>query len=160
MQNLVDQLATLLKEKNLMLATAESCTGGLLSATITYKPGASEIFERGFITYSNESKTEMLGVSVDTLEKHGAVSAQTAEAMAAGALKNSNAQLAVSITGIAGPDGGSAEKPVGLIHFGYALKGGSVGSLEHRFTGSRQEIQTQAAATALRHLISVLKTES
>jgi nicotinamide-nucleotide amidase len=159
MQDLVDHLAAQLHRKNITLVTAESCTGGLLASTITHKPGASKMFERGFITYSNESKTELLGVPKDIIDKYGAVSAETAQLMAEGALKNSRAGLAVSITGVAGPDGGSEQKPVGLVYFGYALKGGSSGSVEHTFTGNRQEIQTQAALKAIRHLLSVLADE-
>ncbi len=154
--NLVDTLFELLTSKNMKLATAESCTGGLLAATITHKTGASQVFERGFITYSNEAKGDMLNVPMDMININGAVSSQVAEAMARGALNNSNADLAVSITGVAGPDGGTDEKPVGKVFLGYALKGGSVGSLEHQFEGGRKEIQVQAAATALKHLISVL----
>lgn len=159
MQDLVDQLGKLMMEKNMMLATAESCTGGLLSATITQKPGSSKFFERGFVTYSNEAKMELLGVSKETLEKQGAVSPETADAMAQGALNNSRAHLAVSITGIAGPDGGTEEKPVGLVYFGFALKEGSAGSVESRFEGSRKEIQVQATVTALKHLISILEED-
>ena len=115
MQDLVKSLATLLLDKNMKLVTAESCTGGLLAATITHKAGATQIFDRGFITYSNASKCEELGVTEETISLHGAVSAQTAEAMASGALKNSKANIAVSITGVAGPDGGSDKKPVGMV---------------------------------------------
>lgn len=157
MEDHLEHLARLLKAKNFKLVTAESCTGGLLAATITHKPGASEFFERGFVTYSNEAKTECLGVLALAIDRHGAVSEQTAEAMAKGALENSNAQLAVSITGVAGPDGGSEEKPVGTVFFGYALQGGSSGSVKHHFSGDRQAIQKQAASTAIKHLISVLE---
>lgn len=155
-QDLVDQLIEKLREKNFKLVTAESCTGGFLSTLITRKAGASAIFDRGFITYSNAAKIEDLNVPPVTLETHGAVSEQTAQAMAEGALNNSAANLAVSITGIAGPDGGTPDKPVGLVHFGYALKGGSSGSLHHNFQGTRQEIQTNAAKFALQHLIEIL----
>lgn len=160
MQDLVNKLSELLKKKEMMLVTAESCTGGLLAATMTHKPGSSAIFERGFVTYSNAAKTEELGVSENILSQYGAVSTQTAQLMATGALDNSSADLSVSITGIAGPDGGSEEKPVGLVCFGYALKGGSSGSIEQRFTGSREEIRTQATVTALQHLITVLEEEN
>ncbi len=157
MQDLVEHLIALLLEKKMTLASAESCTGGLLAATITHKPGASKIFDRGFITYSNESKTDMLGVPEQMIAMQGAVSAPVAEAMARGAIKHSRAGLAVSITGIAGPDGGTPEKPVGLVYFGYALKGGSAGSMENRFTGERKSIQTQAVVTALKSLTSILQ---
>jgi PncC family amidohydrolase len=157
MQDLVEHLAKLLKEKNMMLVTAESCTGGLLAATLTHRSGTSQFFERGFVTYSNEAKIEELDVGPTIIENYGAVSAETAEAMAVGALQNSRAHLAVSITGIAGPDGGSAKKPVGLVYFGYALKGGSCGSVEYHFEGNRADIQTSATMTALKHLITVLE---
>ena len=111
-----------LKNKGLTLATAESCTGGMIAAALTDIAGSSRVFECGFITYSNQSKTDLLGVNQEILEHHGAVSAETAAAMAAGALKNSAADMAVSVTGIAGPDGGSVEKPVGLVYIGFAAK--------------------------------------
>lgn len=157
MQDLVEHLFRLLKEKSMMLATAESCTGGLLSATLTHKAGASAYFERGFITYSNDAKHELLDVPQELLKQFGAVSGEVAEAMAEGALKNSRADLSVSITGIAGPDGGTPKKPVGLVYFGYALKGGSTGNIEYHFEGSRTDIQTQATTMALKHLITVLE---
>ena len=157
MQDLVETLSGLLDGKGITLATAESCTGGLLAAVLTHREGASKVFERGFVTYSNQSKMDMLSVPEVILTTHGAVSAEVAEAMAKGALKNSLAGIAVSITGIAGPDGGSDKKPVGLVYFGYALKGGSAGSLEHRFEGNREQIRSQAASTALKHLITVLE---
>lgn len=155
MQNLAQQLGSLLLKKNLRLVTAESCTGGLLAATITHEPGVSATFERGYITYSNDSKIDLLGVKAETIEAHGAVSAETAEQMAAGALFNSRADIAVSITGIAGPDGGSKEKPVGLVYFGYAAKNGLQETQKFNFSGNRTEIQTQAATQALKHLIKV-----
>lgn len=157
MQALVEKLSNLLKEKNIKLVTAESCSGGLLAATITHRAGSSEIFERGFITYSNESKIDELNVHADIIEQFGAVSAECAQAMAEGALKSSNSGISVSITGIAGPDGGSAEKPVGLVYFGYALKGGSAGSVKENFAGKREEVQAQSVKTALKHLIKVLE---
>ncbi len=159
MQDLVETLTDLLKSKNMKLVTAESCTGGLLATSITHRAGASEVFERGFITYSNESKHDLLDVSNVLLDSYGAVSAEVAQSMAQGALKNSKADLAVSITGIAGPDGGTDKKPVGTVFFGYALKGGSAGSLEHHFEGTREKIQSIATITALKHLIRVLTNE-
>jgi nicotinamide-nucleotide amidase len=117
---IISQAAELLqicRENSELLATAESCTGGLLSATLTAIPGSSDVFERGFVTYSNAAKSEMLGVPFWLIERHGAVSEDVARAMAGGALTHSQASLAVSVTGIAGPDGGTAEKPVGLVHF-------------------------------------------
>ena len=160
MQDLVKELADLLTAKNMMIATAESCTGGLLATSLTHKPGASAYFDRGFVTYSNEAKHEELDVPNDTLDEHGAVSAPTAEAMAKGALENSKASITIAITGIAGPDGGTDDKPVGTVFFGYALKGGSSGSIKNQFEGSRQQIQTQAAITALKSLITILSDQA
>ena len=126
-------LLELCRRKALTIATAESCTGGLVAAALTEIPGSSDVVERGFVTYSNEAKQTMLGVPAATLENFGAVSRETAEAMAKGALKNSLAALAVSVTGIAGPGGGSAAKPVGLVHFAAASKGGGLIHHEKRF---------------------------
>ena len=117
---LVAQAAELLdtaRVRGVTIATAESCTGGLLAATLTAVPGSSDVFERGFVTYSNATKSEMLGVPVWLIERHGAVSEDVARAMAGGALTHSHATLTLAVTGIAGPDGGSPEKPVGLVHF-------------------------------------------
>lgn len=125
---------------NVTLATAESCTGGMVSAILTEIPGASAVFDRGFITYSNQSKSQMLGVADETLAKYGAVSAQTACEMALGVLQSSKVDCAVSITGIAGPGGGTIEKPVGLVFFGYIKRGQPVKFLEKRFEASAREI--------------------
>jgi nicotinamide-nucleotide amidase len=114
----------LCRARGLHVATAESCTGGLVAAALTEIPGSSDVVDRGFVTYSDDAKRAMLGVPAATLKRHGAVSAQTAKAMAAGALKNSRADLAVSITGIAGPGGGSKQKPVGLVYFAAASRDG------------------------------------
>jgi nicotinamide-nucleotide amidase len=114
----------LCRARGLHVATAESCTGGLVAAALTEIPGSSDVVDRGFVTYSDDAKRAMLGVPAATLERYGAVSAQTAKAMAAGALKNSRADLAVSITGIAGPGGGSKQKPVGLVYFAAASRDG------------------------------------
>ena len=111
------------RARALKIATAESCTGGLVAGALTAIAGSSEVVDRGFVTYSNEAKMEMLGVRKETLDEHGAVSEQTALEMAAGALERSRAGLAISVTGVAGPDGGSAEKPVGLVWFGLAMYG-------------------------------------
>ena len=160
MQDLVKELAELLIQKNMMIVTAESCTGGLLATTLTHTPGASEYFDRGFVTYSNEAKQEQLEVPENIITEHGAVSEETAKFMAEGALKNSKASIAISITGIAGPDGGTEDKPVGTVIFGYALKGGSSGSMVHQFEGSRQNIQTQSTITALKSLIAILGNQN
>jgi nicotinamide-nucleotide amidase len=127
------RLLDICKRKNLLVATAESCTAGLVAGTLTEVPGTSSILDRGFVTYSNEAKHEMLGVPQDTLRMFGAVSRETAEAMARGVLGHSRVHLAVSVTGVAGPDGGSAEKPVGLVHFAAATRSGNLIHAEKRF---------------------------
>jgi nicotinamide-nucleotide amidase len=114
------------RARRLKLATAESCTGGLIAATLTEVAGSSDVFERGFVTYSNEAKIDLLGVRANLIEKHGAVSEAVVRAMAEGALKYSRADISVSVTGVAGPDGGTATKPVGLVHLAAARKGGAV----------------------------------
>ncbi len=116
-----------------MIATAESCTGGLITGVLTAVPGSSEVLERGFVTYSDAAKVEMLGVDVTTLDRFGAVSAETAAEMARGALARSRADIAVSVTGIAGPGGGSAVKPIGLVHFGLARRPNGIVTVERRF---------------------------
>jgi nicotinamide-nucleotide amidase len=126
-------LLDLCRTKKLKIAAAESCTGGLLAATLTDIAGSSDVFERGFVTYSNEAKVAMLGVPPTVLESHGAVSRETAEAMAAGALAHAPVDLAVSITGIAGPGGAVAGKPVGLVHFGGASRHGRCLHRERRY---------------------------
>ncbi len=118
---------------SLKIATAESCTGGLIAGLLTEIPGSSAVVERGFVVYSNDAKAELLGVPAETLAVHGAVSEATARALSEGALKASHADVAVSVTGVAGPDGGSAEKPVGLVWFGCARRGGATITREERF---------------------------
>ncbi len=138
------------RTKGLTVATAESCTGGLLAAMITAIPGSSEVFERGFVTYSNAAKIECLGVSPRVLEEFGAVSREAALAMAEGALAYSSADLTLSITGIAGPGGGSPEKPVGLVHFGFARRGGATADVEKRFGDlGRDGVRSAAIAVAI-----------
>jgi nicotinamide-nucleotide amidase len=154
----VEQLTDKLRGIGLMLATAESCTGGLLAAAMTDMPGASEVFERGFVTYSNDAKQELLGVPAEILRSHGAVSTQTATAMVRGAIKNSRAEIAVAITGIAGPSGGSEQKPVGLVYIAFGMKDGPVQCVEHRFQGDRPDIRHQAADCAVKHLLKFLAT--
>lgn len=156
MQDLVKHLTALLKAQNRRIVTAESCTGGQLSAALTAESGASAIFDRGFITYSNQAKTDMLNVPESTLNTYGAVSPQIAEAMAQGALINSPAQIAISITGIAGPDGGTDEKPVGLVYIGYACQEKS-DHFKHIFQGTREQIQTATTTAALTHAIDILE---
>lgn len=138
------------KTKELQIATAESCTGGLVAAAITAIPGASAVLERGFVTYSNAAKSEMLGVPAELIERKGAVSQEVALAMVDGALKNSRADIAVAVTGIAGPDGGSEQKPVGLVHIAAAKRGGARLHEEHRFGDiGRAEVQAESAVAAL-----------
>ncbi len=141
------------KKNHRKFAVAESCTGGMVSAALTEISGASEVFERGFITYSNLSKTELLGVDAALIKKYGAVSKETATAMAEGALKNSDADMAVAITGVAGPDGGTKEKPVGLVYIALAMRDETTAE-EHRFTGNRNAVRSGAALRALELLES------
>ncbi len=137
------------RRAGLTVATAESCTGGLIGACLTEIAGASDVVERGFITYSNEAKTDMLGVPVDLIQNHGAVSAEVVQAMAEGALAHSSADAAVAVTGIAGPDGGTAEKPVGLVFLGGARRGAEP-LAEHRvFPGDRHAVRLAAVGAAL-----------
>ena len=139
-----------LRLKSLKLATAESCTGGMVAASITDIAGSSDVFDRGFVTYSNLSKAEMLGVPPVLIATHGAVSKQVAMAMASGALLYSLAQISIAITGVAGPSGGSMDKPVGLVHFACAMKGAEALHVEKRFGElSRGEIRNLAVKTAL-----------
>jgi nicotinamide-nucleotide amidase len=138
------------RSRGLKIATAESCTGGLVAGALTEIPGSSDVLDRGFITYSNAAKQEMLGVAAGILDQHGAVSRQTAEAMAEGALAVSNADLAVAVTGIAGPGGGSAAKPVGLVHFAAAACGGRRLHREKRYGDvGRSAVRREAVAEAL-----------
>ncbi|HSD54315.1 MAG TPA: CinA family protein [Burkholderiales bacterium] len=143
-----------LKEKGLTLVTAESCTGGWVAQAITSASGSSEWFDRGFITYSNEAKREMLGVRPETLERHGAVSEETAREMAEGALAASRAQIAVAITGVAGPTGGTPQKPVGMVCFAWALRGGPVDAATHRFGGDREAVRRQSVVVGLQGVLN------
>lgn len=145
----------------LRLATAESCTGGLVAAALTGIPGASAVFDRGFVTYSNEAKQALLDVPTPTLVDHGAVSAETARAMALGALARSDADLVVAVTGIAGPGGGSTDKPVGLVHFACARRCGRVVTHEARFGAlSRDAIRARATQQALDLLIDAMDDDA
>lgn len=138
------------QREGLMLATAESCTGGLVAALLTEIAGSSAVVERGFVTYSNEAKTELIGVPADLIAAHGAVSEPVARAMAEGALARSRADVAVAITGIAGPGGGTATKPVGLVHFGLARKGVATLHLERRYGAlGRENVRRSAVEDAL-----------
>jgi nicotinamide-nucleotide amidase len=136
------------RARGIMLATAESCTGGLIAAALTAIAGSSDVVDRGFVTYSNEAKTQMLGVPAETIAAVGAVSREVAAAMAAGALERSGAGITVAVTGVAGPGGGSAEKPVGLVWFGLAVRDGTVRA-EHRvFPGDRTAIRAATVGHA------------
>jgi nicotinamide-nucleotide amidase len=143
-------LIALCRARRFKVATAESCTGGLVAGLLTEIPGSSAVLERGFVVYSNDAKRELLGVPASTLAAFGAVSEQTARAMAQGAILHSQADFAVAITGIAGPDGGTAEKPVGLVHFACAQRTSAVVALEKRYGAlSRTAIRMASVATAL-----------
>jgi nicotinamide-nucleotide amidase len=150
------QVGQALQARGLILATAESCTGGWVAQVVTATAGSSGWFDRGFVTYSNQAKQDMLGVSADTLARHGAVSEPTARDMAVGALKHSAAQAALAITGIAGPGGGSPDKPVGMVCFAWALADGRVESSICHFSGNRETIRRQAVIEALQGLLRIL----
>ena len=153
---LARRVARALKSKGWMLATAESCTGGMVAEVFTSIAGSSEWFERGFVTYSNLAKREMLGVSTTTLARFGAVSEQTARAMAEGALVNSHAQVAVAITGIAGPSGGTPEKPIGTVWLAWAAKDKDTQTAGEQFEGDRDAVRRQASGRALAGLVSCI----
>ncbi len=153
---LARRLGAACKRRGMMVATAESCTGGGVSEAITRIAGSSDWFERGFVTYSNGAKEEMLGVSAATLVTHGAVSEPVAAEMAAGAIAHSAADVAVAITGIAGPGGGTPAKPVGLVWFAWAYRGGPVQCRRLVFKGDREAVRRQSVAVALQGLIDLL----
>jgi len=157
MADALTTLATLagarLKARGLKLVTAESCTGGWVAQAVTAISGSSDWFERGFVTYSNEAKQEMLGVRAATLGSAGAVSEETALEMARGALAASRGQVAVSITGVAGPTGGSAAKPVGMVCFGWALAGGAADATTKQFAGDREQVRRQSVIFALQGVL-------
>jgi nicotinamide-nucleotide amidase len=155
-----ERLLEICRRKKLTIATAESCTGGLVAGMLTEIPGVSGMLDRGFITYSNQAKQEMLGVPAATLEAHGAVSRETAEAMAKGALADAPVDLAVSVTGVAGPDGGSDEKPVGRVHFAAASRSGQLNHVERRFGDpGRAEIRKRSVLQAIVMLHALAERE-
>lgn len=156
---LLEDIATVLKRLHWQLVTAESCTGGLIASSITELPGSSAWFERGFITYSNLSKQDMLSVPEELIRTHGAVSKDVAKAMVTGALKHSVGQVALSVTGIAGPDGGSIEKPVGTVCFAWAIRDNPPILLKRQFHGSRQEIRWAACQEALQGVLSLIQSK-
>ncbi len=144
------------RRAGLKLATAESCTGGLIAATLTEIAGSSDVVERGFVTYSNEAKSELLGVPAELIERVGAVSAEVAEAMAKGALDRSAADVTVSVTGIAGPGGATADKPVGLVFLGVCRRGRQATHERHVFSGDRHAVRQAALLAALALLAGAL----
>ena len=148
-RELAERVLLSCRAKGLKVVTAESCTGGLVAAAMTAIAGSSDVVERGFVTYSNEAKREMLGVPWDAILGHGAVSEPVARAMAAGALARSGADIAVSVTGVAGPGGGSAEKPVGLVHFAAKRAGFDAVAEHHIFPGDRDTVRRVSTITAL-----------
>lgn len=155
------RLFDICKRKHLTLATVESCTAGLIAGTFTELPGTSSVLDRGFITYSNAAKQDLVGVSAATLKAHGAVSRQTAEEMARGALAHAPVDLAVSVTGIAGPDGGSPEKPVGLVHFAAASRSGQLVHAEKQFGAiGRSEVRKRSVLQAFRMLHDLAEGEA
>jgi len=158
--SLAAELGVVLKARGYTLALAESCTGGMVAQAITSIAGGSAWFDRGFVTYSNQAKIEMLGVSSKTLEVYGAVSEQTAIEMAIGALKNSHAQVAGSITGIAGPDGDTPEKPIGTVCFAWAEAGKTAFTTTKYFKGNRQEIRQQATVELITRLVNRLNSNN
>lgn len=157
MSVLAKQVFDALKANNEVLVTAESCTGGMIASAITDFAGSSTIFDRGFVTYSNQAKIDCLGVKEMTLQKFGAVSEETAEEMAKGALKNSLGTIAISVTGIAGPSGGSEEKPVGLVYIGIAQKKGTCTVYKNDFEGNRSQIRQQTVEKAFSFILEYLR---
>ena len=154
---LLEQLLAAYRAKGLRIATAESCTGGLIAANLTAIAGSSDVVERGFITYSNEAKSELLGVPSALIEERGAVSSEVARAMAEGALEQSLADVAISATGIAGPGGATATKPVGLVHLAIARKGRPTHDEHYIFSGGREEVRGAALAKGLELLSAAIE---
>lgn len=157
LNQLSHQLGLELTRLNLTLATAESCTGGWVAQVVTHTPGSSAWFDRGFITYSNDAKVEMLGVDPEIIARYGAVSQETAAEMAAGALVNSNAMISLAVSGVAGPAGGSPDKPVGTVCFSWCKLGDEPQTERHHFAGDRESVRCQAVVRALEGLLARLK---
>ena len=151
-------VADILKKKGFTMTCAESCTGGLIASRVVNVPGVSEVFRAGFVTYANEAKQKLLGVREETLIQFGAVSRQTAEEMARGAAKAAEADVAISVTGIAGPDGGTKEKPVGLVYIGCYVRG-DVLVKEYHFDGDRMQVRQSSAEAALKQLLVCLQEQ-
>lgn len=156
---LAERTGKALKARGLMLASAESCTGGWIAQVMTAVPGSSDWFERGFVVYTYISKREMLGVKPETLEQYGAVSEQTVREMTAGALERSHAQVAVSVSGTAGPSGGTPQKPVGTVCFGWGLKNAVTQSAVRHFDGDRESVRRQAVAYALERVLALVEAD-
>ena len=154
---LASQLHQLLIKNKLIVSTAESCTGGWVAKVLTDIAGSSVSFERGFVTYSNDSKQDMLGVNAQTLQRYGAVSEQIVIEMAQGALKNSRASLSMAVSGIAGPSGGSEEKPVGTVWFAWSKEGQTTITQVHHFAGERESVRLQSVKQAILGLIQLAK---
>lgn len=152
-EQLVIRLADAMIARGGMIATAESCTGGMIAAALTSIAGSSEWFDRGFVTYSNAAKIDLLGVNDDTLERHGAVSEATAAEMAQGAVARSRADLAVSVTGVAGPGGGSRHKPVGTVCFGWCVRGEAPDTMRLLLSGDRKAVRSASVRVALEGLL-------
>lgn len=160
MEVLAAQVGASLKAHGLLLVTAESCTGGGVAQAVTDIAGSSAWFERGFVTYSNLSKQQLLGVSASTLQQYGAVSEATVREMVTGALQHSDAQVALAVSGIAGPSGGTADKPVGTVWFAWGLPSREVWAHCHHLTGTRAEIRAQAVRVALQGVLALLNQHS
>lgn len=156
MEALARKVGERLKSARAMVATAESCTGGWAAQALTAVPGSSDWFERGFVTYSNDAKREMLGVGADTLARHGAVSEETVREMALGALANSRARLSLAISGVAGPSGGTPARPVGTVCLAWAMRDGAVLSETRHFAGDRESIRRQSVVRALEGVLELL----
>src|SRR3954467_1089879 len=157
---LAERVGVTLKMRKLMMSTAESCTGGWIGQAITMVPGSSSWFDRGFITYTNEAKQDMLGVRAETLSAFGAVSEQTVREMVAGALDRSRAQVAVAVSGIAGPDGGSINKPVGTVLLAWGQKGASTRAQPMHFSGDRDTVRRLSVIAALEGILALLQPKS
>ena len=155
LQELAIRIGAALRARDRVLALAESCTGGWIAKVITDVPGSSGWFDRGFVTYSNTAKIDLLGVPKTTIVAHGAVSGDVVAAMTAGALQRSPADVVIAVSGVAGPDGGTADKPVGTVYLAWALRGGPPHIKRHRFAGDREAVRRQTVAVALQGLLDV-----
>lgn len=158
MQYLISEIAQILTKDGYKLATAESCTGGMISAACTSVAGSSDWFDCGFVTYSNEAKSELLGLDAALITQHGAVSEAVARAMAFGAVRHSHAQISMAVTGIAGPTGGSADKPLGTVWFGFSIHG-NLHSETRKFDGDRAAVREATVLHALQRVLALLKAD-